>query len=33
MNDMNVLIKTTKGFAKKELQKVLKKSEAHVQDL
>ena len=33
MNDMNVLIKTTKGFAKKELQKVLKKSESHVQDL
>lgn len=30
---MSVLIKTTKGFAKKELQKVLKKSEAHVQDL
>lgn len=33
MKDMNVLIKTTKGFAKKELQKVLKKSESHIEEL
>lgn len=33
MKDMNVLIKTTKGYAKKELQKVVKKSESHIEDL